>query len=121
MEYEPAKRLVLSGLSKYHTQLDQFAFMPDRHDTKHTSVRYISTLKLREWRFALQPVLGSKTQQWMHVCTDQVLPCSAQHLQDMVVPGQQVTTSNQCMQLNNRRSTHPGCAAAAATHQPLMV
>jgi hypothetical protein len=61
LEYEPNKRLVLSGLSEYHTQLDQFAFMPDRHDSKHTCVRYISNLKLREWRSALQPVIGSES------------------------------------------------------------
>jgi hypothetical protein len=61
LEYEPSKRLVLSGLSEYHTQLDQFAFMPDRHDSKHTCVRYISNLKLREWRSALQPVIGSES------------------------------------------------------------
>jgi hypothetical protein len=30
LEFEPGKKLVLSGLSEHHTQLDQFIFMPDK-------------------------------------------------------------------------------------------
>jgi hypothetical protein len=58
LEMEPGKKLVLSGISEYHTQMDQFFFMADRHDLKHTSVRYVANMRLREWRAALQPVIG---------------------------------------------------------------
>jgi hypothetical protein len=32
VDFEAGKRLVLSGVSEHHTQLDTFAFMVDRHD-----------------------------------------------------------------------------------------
>lgn len=36
LEFEPGKKLVLSGLSEHHTQVDRFIFMPDRHDANMT-------------------------------------------------------------------------------------
>jgi hypothetical protein len=36
LEFEPGKKLVLSGLSEHHTQLDQFIFMPDKSMTGMT-------------------------------------------------------------------------------------
>jgi hypothetical protein len=36
VDHEPGKRLVLSGVSEHHTQLDTFAFMPDRNDPNMT-------------------------------------------------------------------------------------
>lgn len=36
LELEPGKRLVLSGLSDVHTQVDDFVFMPDVHDPDMT-------------------------------------------------------------------------------------
>uniref|UniRef100_A0A383VCQ7 J domain-containing protein n=1 Tax=Tetradesmus obliquus TaxID=3088 RepID=A0A383VCQ7_TETOB len=56
VEVEPGKRLVLSGLSEHHTQMDQFFFMADRHDPNFCCVRYITTVQLREWRAYLQPL-----------------------------------------------------------------
>jgi hypothetical protein len=32
VDFEPGKRLVLSGISEYHTETSQFLFMPDRTD-----------------------------------------------------------------------------------------
>ncbi|KAF8056471.1 dnaJ [Scenedesmus sp. PABB004] len=56
LEVEPGKRLVLSGLSEHHTQMDQFFFMQDRHDAGFCAVRYIATIQLREWKRYLQPL-----------------------------------------------------------------
>lgn len=56
IDFEPGKKLVLSGLSEHHTQVDQFIFMPDKHDPDMTVVRYVVDTQLREWKWALQPV-----------------------------------------------------------------
>jgi hypothetical protein len=56
VELQPGKRLVLSGLSEHHTQMDSFFFMTDRHDSGFTAVRYIADLRLRQWRAYLQPL-----------------------------------------------------------------
>lgn len=44
----------------------------DRHDSKFTSIRHISDVQLREWRFALQPVV-SRESPLTRCCT----PCPA--------------------------------------------
>lgn len=36
--------------------MDQFFFMPDRHDASFCAVRYITDVRLREWRAYLQPL-----------------------------------------------------------------
>lgn len=36
--------------------MDQFFFMPDRHDPGFCCVRYITDVRLREWKVYLQPV-----------------------------------------------------------------
>jgi hypothetical protein len=56
LEMDPGKRLVLSGLSEHHTQMDQFFFMADRHDPSFCAVRYMTDVRLREWKVYLQPV-----------------------------------------------------------------
>jgi hypothetical protein len=56
LEISPGKRLVLSGLSEHHTQMDQFFFMADRHDPSFCCVRYMTDVRLREWKVYLQPV-----------------------------------------------------------------
>eukprot|EP00877_Chromochloris_zofingiensis_P006933 jgi/Chrzof1/2493/Cz11g17180.t1 len=58
LEYDPGRKLVVSGISEYHTQMDQFFFMEDRHDARFTVIRYLADLRLREWRSYLQPVIG---------------------------------------------------------------
>jgi hypothetical protein len=37
-------------------QMDQFFFMPDRHDPGFCCVRYMTDVRLREWKVYLQPV-----------------------------------------------------------------
>eukprot|EP00879_Flechtneria_rotunda_P014734 GHRR01015396.1.p1 GENE.GHRR01015396.1~~GHRR01015396.1.p1 ORF type:complete len:237 (+),score=96.15 GHRR01015396.1:314-1024(+) len=37
-------------------QMDQFFFMADRHDANFCCVRYITDIRLREWRAYLQPL-----------------------------------------------------------------
>jgi len=36
LDYDPGKKLVLSGLSEYHTQLDQWIFMGDNQNPNMT-------------------------------------------------------------------------------------
>ncbi|GBF91196.1 hypothetical protein Rsub_04865 [Raphidocelis subcapitata] len=56
LDYEPGRRLVLSGLSPHHTQLDRYVFMADSAMAGMTVVRCVSETQLRQWRSALQPV-----------------------------------------------------------------
>lgn len=37
-------------------QMDQFFFMADRHDPSFCAVRYMTDVRLREWKVYLQPV-----------------------------------------------------------------
>lgn len=37
-------------------QMDQFFFMADRHDPSFCCVRYMTDVRLREWKVYLQPV-----------------------------------------------------------------
>jgi hypothetical protein len=36
--------------------MDQFFFMADRHDPSFCAVRYMTDVRLREWKVYLQPV-----------------------------------------------------------------
>lgn len=40
--------------------MDQFFFMADRHDTNYCCVRYITNVRLREWKRYLQPLANSE-------------------------------------------------------------
>jgi len=42
-------------------QMDQFFFMADRHDANFCAVRYITDVRLREWRAYLQPLAARES------------------------------------------------------------
>eukprot|EP00775_Hariotina_reticulata_P002272 gene2272-2584_t len=46
----------LLGMKLPMRQMDQFFFMADRHDANFCAVRYITDIRLREWRAYLQPL-----------------------------------------------------------------
>jgi len=43
-----------------YMQMDQFFFMTDRHDPGFCCVRYITDVRLREWKVYLQPLAARK-------------------------------------------------------------
>jgi hypothetical protein len=42
--------------------MDQFFFMADRHDPSFCCVRYMTDVRLREWKVYLQPVAKRECQ-----------------------------------------------------------
>ncbi|GAX78431.1 hypothetical protein CEUSTIGMA_g5872.t1 [Chlamydomonas eustigma] len=57
-EIENNKRIVWSHSSDLHDAIDQLLFMVDPTDPKYTIVRYMSSLQLKDWRAALQPIVS---------------------------------------------------------------